>query len=41
MIGYTSTRPPDGTWRALRVRVRNGEYFARSRRGYIADPPSR
>jgi hypothetical protein len=39
-LGYSSSRPPDGTWRAIRVRVRNGEYFARSRRGYYSNPPS-
>lgn len=40
-IGYSSTRPPDGTWRALRVRVRRAEHFVRARRGYYADPPRR
>jgi Ca-activated chloride channel family protein len=39
-LGYSSSRPPDGTWRAIRVRVRNGEYLARSRRGYYSNPPS-
>jgi Ca-activated chloride channel homolog len=39
-LGYSSSRPPDGTWRAIRVRVRNGEYVARSRRGYYSNPPS-
>ena len=39
-IGYSSSRPPDGSWRAIRVRVRDGEYFARARRGYYANPPS-
>ena len=39
-LGYSSSRPPDGTWRAIRVRVRNGAYTARARRGYYADPPS-
>jgi Ca-activated chloride channel family protein len=39
-IGYSSSRPPDGAWRAIRVRVRNGEYFARARRGYYANPPT-
>jgi len=39
-LGYSSSRPPDGTWRAIRVRVRNGEYFARARRGYYANPPA-
>jgi len=38
-IGYSSTRPPDGSWRALRVKVRGTGYFPRARRGYYADPP--
>jgi Ca-activated chloride channel family protein len=38
-LGYSSTRPPDGSWRALRVRVRNKtELSIRARRGYYADP---
>lgn len=36
-LGYTPSRPPDGSWRSIRVRVRNHEYLARSRRGYFAD----
>ena len=39
-LGYSSSRPPDGSWRAIRVRVRNGAYFARARRGYYANPLS-
>jgi Ca-activated chloride channel family protein len=39
-LGYSSSRPPDGTWRAIRVRVRNGQYLARARRGYYAVPPT-
>lgn len=39
-IGYSSTKPPDGSWRPLRVRVRSGGYFVRARRGYFA-PPAR
>lgn len=39
-LGYSSSRPPDGTWRAIRVRVRDGQYNARARRGYYALPPS-
>jgi VWFA-related protein len=39
-IGYSSTKPPDGGWRPLRVRVRTGGYFVRARRGYFA-PPAR
>ena len=38
-LGYSSSRPPDGTWRAIRVRVRNHDYVARARRGYYAVPP--
>jgi Ca-activated chloride channel family protein len=44
-IGYTPTKPPDGQWRSIRVRVRDeaageapGPYFARARRGYYAVP---
>jgi len=36
-IGFSSSTPPDGRWRSLRVRVRGGEYFVRARRGYFAD----
>jgi Ca-activated chloride channel family protein len=39
-LGYSSSRPPDGTWRSIRVRVRDGQYTARARRGYYAVPPS-
>ena len=41
MIGFSSTRPPDGQWRPLRVRVKQGEYFARARRGYFAEALSK
>lgn len=37
-IGYSSSKPPDGGWRPLRVRVRTGGYFVRARRGYFAEP---
>ena len=37
-IGYSSSKPPDGGWRPLRVRVRTGGYFVRARRGYFALP---
>jgi VWFA-related protein len=37
-IGYSASRPPDGSWRAIRVRMRNGEHQARARRGYYAVP---
>jgi VWFA-related protein len=38
-LGYAALRPQDGTWRSLRVRVKNHEYMARSRRGYFATVP--
>jgi Ca-activated chloride channel family protein len=38
-IGYTPQTPPDGSWRMIRVRVKDGAYLARARRGYFADPP--
>jgi Ca-activated chloride channel homolog len=37
-LGYTTARPPDGSWRTIRVRVRNHDYVARARRGYFASP---
>jgi Ca-activated chloride channel family protein len=37
-LGYSSLKPPDGTWRPLRVRVRSGQYYVRARRGYFAQP---
>jgi VWFA-related protein len=37
-LGYSSSKPPDGTWRTLRVRTRSGAYFVRARRGYFAQP---
>jgi Ca-activated chloride channel homolog len=40
-LGFSSTRPPDGKWRPLRVRVRGGEYVARARRGYFAEAVGR
>jgi Ca-activated chloride channel homolog len=41
MLGYSSTRPPDGGWRPLRVRVRHGDYLTRARRGYFAEALSK
>ena len=38
-LGYAATRPQDGSWRTIRVRVRNHEYLTRSRRGYFASVP--
>lgn len=37
-LGYTSTRPPDGSWRGIRVRMRGKDHFARARRGYFSTP---
>ncbi len=39
-LGFSSSHPPDGSWRTLRVRVRRPEHFVRARRGYYADPAS-
>jgi Ca-activated chloride channel homolog len=36
MLGYATSRPQDGSWRTIRVRVRNRDYIARARRGYFA-----
>ena len=36
MLGYVSSRPPDGGWRAIRVKVKERAYFTRARRGYYA-----
>jgi Ca-activated chloride channel family protein len=40
-LGYSPSRAPDGTWRAIRVRMRTDAHFARARRGYYAEPPDR
>ena len=40
-LGYTPTRAPDGSWRTIRVRIKDRNYFARARRGYYAIPPAR
>jgi VWFA-related protein len=37
-VGFSSSRPPDGSWRTLRVRVRRPDHFVRARRGYYANP---
>lgn len=36
-LAYSSSRPPDDTWRNIRVRVTRGDYLARSRRSYFAE----
>ena len=38
-LGFATLRPQDGTWRTIRVRVKNHDYIARARRGYFATPP--
>jgi VWFA-related protein len=37
-VGYSSTRPKDGKWHNIEVRVRDGQYRVRARRGYISTP---
>jgi VWFA-related protein len=37
-LGYSSSRPRDGRWHTIEVRVRNAEYRVRARRGYMATP---
>ena len=36
-LGYTPLKPPEGTWRSIRVRSTRPDQFARSRRGYFSD----
>ncbi len=40
-LGFDPAKPPDGTFRAIRVRVRRDGLLARSRRGYVAERPER
>jgi Ca-activated chloride channel family protein len=35
-LAFATMRPQDGSWRTLRVRVKNHDYLARARRGYFA-----
>ena len=35
-LGYSSTRPKDGRWHAIRVDVRDRKLTVRARRGYVA-----
>jgi len=37
----TAAPAPDGSWRTIRVRIKDRNYFARARRGYYAIPPDR
>jgi Ca-activated chloride channel family protein len=41
VLGYTSSRAPDGRYRSIRVRVDDPRYLVRARRGYIAAPRNR
>jgi len=36
-VGYTPARPPDGSWRTIRVRVRDHGYLVRARQGYLSE----
>ena len=38
-LGFATKKPQDGSWRTIRVRVKNHDYLARARRGYFAAPP--
>ncbi len=37
-LGYTTPRAPDGSWRAIRVHMKDSAQIARARRGYYAEP---
>ena len=39
-LAFVSSRPPDNTWRNIRVHVTKGDYLARSRRVYFAEKTS-
>ncbi|RPJ74304.1 MAG: VWA domain-containing protein, partial [Acidobacteria bacterium] len=38
ILGFRSTKPPDGTFRSLAVRVKRAGIAARARKGYVAAP---
>ena len=38
VLGYMPNHPPDGKYHSIRVRVRNGTYMVRARRGYVDSP---
>ena len=40
-LGFATMKPQDGSWRTIRVRMKNRDYLARARRGYFAAPASR
>jgi Ca-activated chloride channel homolog len=35
-LGYVSTRPKDGRWHAINVKVKRGNYYLRARKGFLA-----
>jgi Ca-activated chloride channel family protein len=39
-LGFDPAKKPDGTFRAIRVRVKRDGLFVRSRRGYVAEGPA-
>ncbi len=41
MLGYRPTRPADGSYRSIRVRIQGRDHTVRTRRGYVADPTRR
>ena len=40
-LSYMSSRPADGSYRSIRLRVGGREYRVRTRRGYVAEPNRR
>ena len=40
-LSYISSRPADGSYRSIRLRVVGREYRVRTRRGYVAEPSRR
>ena len=40
-LSYMSSRPADGSYRSIRLRVVGREYRVRTRRGYVAEPDRR
>ena len=35
-LGYVSTRPKDGRWHAINVKVKRANYYVRARKGFVA-----
>ena len=40
-LSYMPSRPPDGSYRSIRVRIAGSEHRVRTRRGYVAEPSRR